>query len=155
MNKKAIIGILVVLAVAAVIVVVAKNGTGNSVSNQNPQNAANNAGISSGASMSFANSPYYPYSYLISGSALSPEAQQAITGFQLTHSPNSNGSVTYTLTAVQAGYVNQSYILQQGQKLYFIERSLGDDDTSGNADYNFGDDFAVIVDSNGNIAQQQ
>jgi hypothetical protein len=64
---------------------------------------------------------------------------------------NSDGTTTYNLIALNSEYQNQSYTLQSGQSLYFIERSMGDD---GNGSENFlGDDHAVIVDSSGYIIQ--
>ncbi len=102
---------------------------------------------------SFSNSPYYPYAYLISTPTLSSDAQEAITGFQLNTTSNSDGSTTYILTALKQSYYNQTYTIQPGQQLYFIERSMGDDNVADNDDYNLGDDFAIVVDSSGNIVQ--
>jgi len=149
-----VIGILVVLVLAAVVVIATRsNSTGSTIANSNTQSSTNSAGTGSTTSMKFSDSPYYPYRYLISGDTLSPDAQNAITGFNLSKTSNSDGTTTYTLTALKSEYVSQTYTLQPGQSLYFIERSMGDDDTAGNTDYNLGDDMAVVVDSNGNIVQ--
>ncbi len=154
MNKLLVIGILAILALAAVIVIATRSSnTGNSVANSNIPSPTNSAGNNSSTVIKFSDSPFFQYSYLISGNSLSPNAQQVLAGFDLKAIQNSDGTRTYTLTALKPGYVNQTYTLQPGQNLYFIERSMGDDDTTGNIDYNLGDDMAVVVDSNGNIVQ--
>lgn len=154
MNKGLVIGILVVLALAAVVVIATRpNNTGYTVANMNTPSQTNSTSSNSIASMKFSDSPYYHYSYLISGGALSSQAQRALAGFNLSATQNSDGTTTYTLTALESGYVSQTYTLQPGQSLYFLEGSMGDDDTMGNLDYNLGDDNAIVVDSNGNIVQ--
>jgi len=96
-------------------------------------------------------SPYANYAYLISSDSLSSEAQQAISGFNINKQTNSDGTTTINLVALNPEYQNQSYTLQPGQSLYFIERSMGDD---GNGSETFlGDDHAIVVDSNGYIIQ--
>ncbi|MDE1848548.1 MAG: hypothetical protein KGH55_00775 [Nanoarchaeota archaeon] len=153
MEKKSPRTIRIILPIAIIVVLVVigfivfnphKNVTSNVVS-----------GTSSlpSSAVKFSDTPYYPYAYLISSDTLSSEAQQALAGFDLNKTTNANGTMTYTLTAIAAGYVNQSYTLNSGQSLYFIERSLGDD--ADNNDYNLGDDFAIVVDSSGDIAPNQ
>lgn len=97
----------------------------------------------------FSDTPYASNTYLISSDQLSQDAQTALSGFQLAKSQDSNGNTVITLTAMKAGYVNQSYTLKSGQSLYFIEVSFGDDNPQ--QDYSYADDHAVIVDSNGCI----
>jgi hypothetical protein len=109
--------------------------------------------VSKSIGMPLSSSPYANYAYLISGETLSPEAQQALAGFQLNSTLNGDGSTTYVLTAVKQNYYNQTYTIKPGQNLYFIERSMGDDNVADNDDYNLGDDFAIVVDSSGNIIQ--
>lgn len=114
--------------------------------------ATSNAVVSSASTSNetkLSESPYANYAYLISSYPLSSEAQQAISGFNINKQANSDGTTTINLVALNPEYQNQSYTLQQGQSLYFIERSMGDD---GDGSENFlGDDHAIIVDSNGYI----
>jgi hypothetical protein len=108
--------------------------------------SGNNSGM-----QKLSDSPYASYAYLISTDTLSLDTKQAISGFQINKVMNSDGTTTYNLIALNSEYQNQSYTLQSGQSLYFIERSMGDD---GNGSENFlGDDHAVIVDSSGYIIQ--
>lgn len=94
-------------------------------------------------------SPYASYAYLISTDTLTPQAQQALSGFRVDQKTLSNGSVEYTLHAVNPAYQTQIYDVKPGQQLYFIDR-LFNDDTQGQ-DKNARDDAAVIVDENGYI----
>lgn len=111
------------------------------------------SGNNSSSGTKFVDSPYYQYAYLISGNNLSAQAKTAITGFDLSKTSNSDGTATYTLTAIKQGYTNQTYTLSSGEKLYFIERSLGDDNTADNSDFTLRDDTAIVVNSNGYIVQ--
>ncbi|HTY44351.1 MAG TPA: hypothetical protein VMC80_03845 [Patescibacteria group bacterium] len=148
MNKKGLKffgGLLAVLIVLAIVI-----GGWLILSRGNSSSTANAvAGSSNETKLS--DSPYANYAYLISSDTLSPEAQQAITGFQINKAANSDGTTTYNLIASNPEYQNQSYTLQPGQSLYFIERSLGDDN-DGTEGF-LGDDHAIIVDSNGYIVQ--
>lgn len=109
------------------------------------------SGNSNSNETKLSDSPYANYAYLISSDPLSADAQQAISGFNINKQTNSDGTTTINLIALNPEYQNQTYTLQPGQSLYFIERSMGDD---GNGTENFlGDDHAIIVDSNGYIIQ--
>ncbi len=141
-KRKAIVLGVVVLIAAAIIAVLAFSLSGRAVSNQNS---------SSGSGALFSSSQFYPYSYQIFPGALSPEAQRAVTGFRLETQNDSDGSVTIKLIAINPEYQNQTYNVQPGQKLYFIERSLGDD--SGGEERFPGDDAAIVVNSAGYIVQ--
>ena len=99
----------------------------------------------------FSDQPYYSRSYLISAETLSPEAQAAIAGFQLTKQPQADGSVQIFLKATESQYHDQQYSLKPGEQLYFIDRTLSDDPSG--KEINIGDDTAVIVDSQGNVVQ--
>lgn len=157
MEKKGLkplgISLIVLVVIALVIVGVVlfsshPNSTGNvvaggsnTVSGQNSSNTNNAIKLSD---TSYANN-----AYLISSDTLSPEAQQAISGFNINKQTNSDGTTTITLVAINPEYQNQSYTLQSGQSLYFIEMSMGDD-RNGSETF-LGDDHAVVVDSNGYI----
>jgi LysM repeat protein len=145
-----IAGIVVLVAlIAGGIAVFSPNG--HTIQNVNPGNT--NAPMKPAPSSSIvgtmlADSPYANYAYLISSNSLSADAQKALTGFKLTKSSNADGSTTYTLTAINPEYKTQTYTVQSGQKLYFIERNLGDD--AGEERF-LGDDMALVVDAQGKI----
>jgi hypothetical protein len=155
--KRAIAAIFISVAIILLVYFSVSAGfqSGNTIKvigNETPPANSGNSAIPAG-SIKFSDTPYYPYAYQISGNSRSNMANQALAGFKLDKTDNSDGTTTYILTALKQEYVNQSYTLQPGQSLYFIEMSMGDDDTANNADYNLGDDFAVVVDSNGYIVQ--
>ena len=119
----------------------------NSVGSITP--TLNNQVVASSSLAKFSNSPYYANSYLISGDSLSPASQNALTGFTLAKQTLPDGTTQFSLTAKETGYNDQSYILQPGQQLYFMDSNLGDD--AGGSERNQIDDFGIVVDANGNI----
>ncbi len=141
-KKKAIVfGVVAVVAVA-IIVALAFSLSGHAVKNQSP---------SSNQGTLFSSSQFYRYAYQIFPGALSAEAQRATTGFNVKVQNNSDGSATINLTTINQEYQNQTYSVKQGEKLYFIERSLGDD--SAGEERFLGDDMAIVVNSAGYIVQ--
>ena len=135
--------IVVVIVIALAFFIFGNNGTGNATSNtiQNTQNTET-------GKTKLSDSQYASYAYLISTETLSSDAQTATTGFNIKKTENSDGSTTYDLIAVNPEYQTQEYTIQPNQQLYFIERSLGDDQ---NGEGFLGDDMAIVVDSNGYI----
>lgn len=115
------------------------------------QNAPTGNNGNGQTSVKFSDQPYYNQSYLISGDTLSPEAQAALSGFSLDKKPNSDGTVQITLKALQPQYHDQQFTLKPGEQLYFIEKTLGDDQPD--QDNNTRDDSGVVVDSQGNVVQ--
>lgn len=101
----------------------------------------------------FSDSNDFQYAYKIFPGALSSQAKQAITGFAMTTKNMPDGSTQISLTAQEPQYKNQQYMIKSGYSLYFIERMLGDDNTSENMDKNLNDDTAIIVDPQGYISQ--
>jgi len=99
-----------------------------------------------------ADSQYANFAYLISGDTLDSSAKAATSGFTITKTPNSDGTTTISLTSTNPEYQDQTYTLQPGEKLYFIERNMGDD--SGGQEGFLGDDTAIIVDAQGYIVQR-
>jgi hypothetical protein len=95
-------------------------------------------------------SPYASYAHLISGDSFDAGTRQALIGFTVDKTVNTNGTTTIVLNATNPEYNTQTYTLQPGQQLYFIERNLGDD---AGQERNLGDDAAVIVDAQGYIVQ--
>lgn len=127
----------------------------NQTANNTQQNTpATTAAQPSGNSQKFSDQPYYKMSYLISDDTLSSDAKTALTGFSMGKQTLQNGDTQITLTAQKAEYHNQQYTLRPGDKLYFIEKFLGDDNTGADVDNNMGDDEAVVVDSQGNVVNQ-
>ena len=78
--------------------------------------------------------------------------KQALSGFTVDKQALSDGSTQITLNATNPEYQTQTYTLTPGQKLYFIERNLGDDQNG--QDIVLGDDRAVVTESDGTIVGQ-
>ncbi len=98
-----------------------------------------------------ADTQYMQFAYLISGDNTTFDAAttNALAGFQVIKEKQADGSMKITLKALKSEYHTQVYTVMPGQKLYFIETSLGDD--RDNQEYSYGDDTAVLVDANGYI----
>jgi hypothetical protein len=99
----------------------------------------------------FNNSQYAPYAYMIYPNVdQSAAAQVAISDFNMSirNSPNDSVNLTMTFTDTGASY---SVIVKPTDKLYFIDRNLGDD--SAGRDGTGGDDGYILVNSTGYIEQ--
>ena len=144
-NSLFTLGAVVILVVVALFIVLPANHKTNT---QNTNNKTNSRVL-------FSTSPEYSYAYLISTPTLSSNAKAALDGFKLTIKQNADGTTTYTLNASKQGYPNsnQEYTLKKGEKLYFLERSMKDDNTTSDEDYYLADDTGIIVDSNGYVVQ--
>ncbi|HZD86655.1 MAG TPA: hypothetical protein VE088_01455 [Gaiellaceae bacterium] len=55
------------------------------------------------------------------------------------------------MAASGSGQAAQTSTFRAGDRVYFVEASLGDE--SGNVDYNFGDDGVVVTNAQGYIVQ--
>ena len=110
------------------------------------QNAASNPSTST---QKITDAKYANSAYLISGDTLDAAAQNAISGFQINKTVNADGTTTINLSSSNPEYQNQTYTLQPGQKLYFIESYPADD--NNNNEGNIGDDKAIVTDADGNI----
>jgi hypothetical protein len=99
----------------------------------------------------FANSRYASNAYEVYPTLDPQKGAAALSGFALQTQNLGNGVTRVTLAAKQSNYHTQSFIIGAGQKLYFIERSFGDD--FGDQDENYGDDMGIAVDAEGHILQ--
>lgn len=158
MSKGSIIALVVVIViiVGAVVYFVAQNSASApiTVSSAGVQASGTPPGVVAGASTTsvpFAGSSYAQYAYLISTGTLTAATVQALNGFALQTSTNPDGSTEYTLQAQNPEYQTQTYAVEPGEQLYFIEHSAGDD--VNGVDRFPGDDSAVLVDQNGYIVQ--
>ena len=98
--------------------------------------------------------PYANYAYEVDPNNLSAQAKQALAGFTVSSKALDAGDTQITLAATgNPEYHTQVYTLKPGQKLYFIEKSWGDD--GGDKDFSYGDDTAVVVDQNGYVVPRQ
>lgn len=154
MNSKKIILIAVPIAIVVVVALYLGSSSGYFVqSSQNVQASQNTSPQSQTQSgcTKLSDTPYGPYTYLISSDQLSPDAQAALAGFQLnkTALPNGNTTITLTPTGAPSDYKFQSFTLRPGDKLYFLETSFGDD--APQQDVNLRDDTGILVDSSGCI----
>lgn len=93
---------------------------------------------------------YAPYTYKISDKSVDREEKKALAGFKVSRTQKSNYTVV-KLDAKRQEYKDQTYKLKEGEQLYFIETSMGDD--SNGHEYEMEDDTAVVVDANGYIVR--
>jgi hypothetical protein len=156
MKIKTIISIVIVALVVFGLALMASRSSAPSspTSSTNNNNGNNNNNTQAGtpgdtnASLLFSNQPYAPYSYLIYPGTPSPQAQAALSGFNLSTTQLQNGSAMITLVFISTGS-NQTVVVKPGYKLYFIETSMGDDSFGGES--SLGDDGYVTVDPNGYV----
>lgn len=99
----------------------------------------------------FATSKYFSKAYEVYPNPDPQNGARVLSGFSVQIDDLGNGLSRVTLVAKQSNYKTQSVVLSVGQKLYFYERSLGDD--SNDQDLNYGDDMGIAVDANGYIMQ--
>jgi len=134
----------------------ANTNTSVSQTNANLNTQVNNPNATDATNTSiaqkFTDSADFDSSYLISGLTLDEASQRAIQGFQLSKQVLPDGSTQIKLKAIEAGYQDKLYTLKPDQKLYFIDRTLGDDRGTEN---NTGDDYGVIVDNQGYIVSSE
>jgi hypothetical protein len=99
----------------------------------------------------FAATTDYQNAYRIYPTFNSAKAKQAISGYTLKVDSLGNNEFRVNLIGKTSAAPNQFFIVSGDQKVYFVERSFGDDST--NSDELAGDDKAVAVDSKGYILQ--
>ena len=150
-------GAVVVIAIVIVAVVSLAGGTDSSTTSSQAtvgdayQTASAASPAASSTRVLFADSPFAANAYLISTDTYDAQTQQALSGFRVDKKTLTDGSMQITLNAQNTEYHTQTYTVAPGEKLYFIERSLGDD--GGNQDINIHDDRAILVDGQGYIVQ--
>lgn len=151
MKKLLILGFIGLVVVIGLVFVFAKQPSRTPVAG--PANQSNGSQTNgSSQPQLFENSVYKPYAYLISTDRIDASTQQALSGFKLERQNNSDGSQTITLKALDPSYADQSYAVKPGEKLYFIETSLGDD--PDNHELSLSDDSAILVNAQGYIINQ-
>lgn len=120
--------------------------------NQNSQNSQSNQTDQS-TNQLFVDSPLYKNAYLISTPTYDANTKKALSGFTITKTVLADGSNQITLNAQNGEYTTQTYVVKPGEKLYFIEMNLSDD--NGSTDKFIGDDQAILVDANGYIVMEK
>jgi hypothetical protein len=105
------------------------------------------------AKIKFSDTPDNKYSYQIFPGEITSEAKAALSGFNVVSQVQEDGSAIVTLTANDPEYKDQQYTVKPGEILYFIERSMGDDDVANSIDRYLGDDTAIVVDTKGFVVQ--
>lgn len=148
MKKNPIVIIVVVLLVVVIASFVFNNSSKKEQNNLTASVGQNNTGP-----QLFSGSPLSQYAYLISTPTYDASTQQALSGFKVTKNTLVDGSIQITLNAQNPEYKTQTYTVKTGEKLYFIEKFLADD--NGSEDKNLKDDTAILVDANGYIVEQQ
>ncbi len=150
-------GAVVVVAIIVVAVVSLAGGADTSTSSSQAtvgdayQTVSAGSPAASSTRVLFTDSPFAANAYLISTDTYDARTQQALSGFRVDKKTLADGSLQITLNAQNTEYQTQTYVVKPGEKLYFIERSLGDD--MGSQDINIHDDRALLVDASGYIVQ--
>lgn len=93
-------------------------------------------------------SQYAPYAYQIYPGTPSQQAQAALSGIDFHVKP---GKTSFTISVGATGGSSQSSTFPNGDKVYVVEASFGDD--SGSADYSYGDDTILETNAAGRIIQ--
>lgn len=138
MAKKIYLYILIILVVLLIIgIVIIVNINKPSKSNTIRENSL----------QKFSDSKFVNNAHLISGNSLDKKTTDAISGFSYIKQTMIDGSLNITLKALNPEYQDQNYIVKPGEKLYFIEMSMNDDNPPNGED-RINDDKAILVDSN-------
>jgi hypothetical protein len=151
MKKLLIPGFIGLAVIIGLVFVFAKQPYRPPVAGPINQSSGNQTNSSSQPQL-FESSPYKPYAYLISTDRIDASTQQALSGFKLEKQAIADGSQAITLKALDPGYADQSYAVKPGEKLYFIETTLGDD--PDNHELSLSDDSAILVNAQGYIVNQ-
>ncbi len=93
-------------------------------------------------------SQYAPYAYQIYPGTPSQQAEAALSGIDFHVTP---GKTSFTISVGATGGSSQSSTFPNGDKVYVVEASFGDD--SGSADYSYGDDTILETNAAGRIVQ--
>ncbi len=164
MNKNILIAILLVILVAESGYLVKKRHDTAVISDQlavalnqaanEPKKEAAQAPkpmmLAKGAKL--ADSPISKFAYKIAPGDVSSETKTVMAGFgMMTAKPAADGSVVVTLTPKDSEDQNQQYTVKTGESLYFIEQTPLDDKADQDKDFNYRDDYGVIVDQNGMV----
>ena len=147
MNKK-----VLVWGVIAVVVVIAgvsfdMNSSTDTVNSSSTARVVATAQSASPA-MLFSQYPYANKSFEVFPTPVATAAK-ALGAFSITKTSLGNNTFKVTLANSAEGSVQQSVTVTGDQKVYFIERSSGDD--SASEDSVTTDDMLVAVDAQGNI----
>lgn len=93
---------------------------------------------------------YAQYAFQIYPGPESSQARQATAGFTIQVTPRAR-TIELRVAAAGSGQGAQTSTFPAGDRVYFIEASLGDE--SGSVDYNFGDDGVAVTNPHGYIVQ--
>lgn len=162
MNKKILITLLIVVIVVLAIVFVAMGNNRNSVVNtpvtSSDSDASSTGSLNEIASAStspmqstgqlFSASKDFSKAYLIYPTTDAGTAK-ALAGFAVRTKDLGNGTTQVSLASKTQNDEVQYFTVSAGQKVYFVEKSFGDDSLDN--DRFLGDDYGVAVDANGFI----
>jgi hypothetical protein len=94
--------------------------------------------------------PYAPYAFRVYPGPRSAATRQALAGFQVRVTPEGT-RFKLTVLLVGSGQRAVSKTYPVGDRVYFIEASLGDD--AGSSELNLGDDGILVTNPQGRIVQ--
>lgn len=142
---------VIIIATAGFILSTSHKGAGSPANSQNRSaNSTAQSAQSTGAfvPIRFNQTDYYNYSYLISTGNLSAQTKNALGPFSPSFMQFPNGTARIVMTlAGRSG--NQTIMVPGGERLYFVDGSLRDDNST--ADSNFTDDGLAVVNATGYV----
>jgi hypothetical protein len=146
MQKLVIYGVIVVIVLLGLAALLFMGPRGHGSSNTiTIQGSTTSLARGNSTGPLFSSESYYPYSYLIAPGNLSQQSKSALDGYTMTVSQTPAGeNVTISLSgrSVVTSLVN-------GEKLYIVETSFGDD--APGFEGSTADDGFVVVDQNGYV----
>lgn len=161
MNKKMIVGGIIVVVVVIGAISLFRNNSGSAVTTApTPVTQAQTAPAPSAALasstvplMQSTGALFSKYAYVSKAHEIFPtlgaDTKAALGAFGYTKEDLGNNVYRFTLTNNAEGYQGQSVVVSGDQSVYFIERSTGDDSKTEDSSVN--DDILVAVDAQGNI----
>jgi hypothetical protein len=156
-------GVLIVLTVLGLASLLHATGTSDSPQPQDhvaslatdqvqpsPTPEPDTSSASAATRQRFADWPYQRYAFQVYPGPISPEAQKALAGFDVTVQDQGD-KVLLLFKALTPGYHDATVSVDKRYTAYFIETSMRDDPNS--QENNMGDDGVIVVDTDGYMVQ--
>jgi hypothetical protein len=115
-----------------------------------PRTTAQAAAPSQKSGPLLSSTSYAQYAFRVYPGPETSQTRQEIAGFKIEVTPRA-GALQLSIGTVGSGQPPQTSMIRPGDRVYFVEATLGDD--SNDQDYNFGDDGVVVTDATGHIVQ--
>lgn len=145
-----LVGIISIMHQSTPATAITASATAATQTQQTPTPATSTASVMQSTNTAFASSPEYAHAHEVFPTAAS-DLKTALGAFTFSKTNLGNNQTKITLANGAEGYKGQSVTVVPGQKVYFVEKSRGDD--SDAEDSFTKDDYLVAVDAQGNVLQ--